>query len=339
MLKYTIGTYPDISLKEARARSTTLRAAIQAGQDPQNTKRLAKLPSSTTVTECFDEYLRDYLKLHLRSWPEYERAMRHDVLPFIGKTELKRLDKAAIRAVMGRITERGRMVLANRVLQYISKMLKWAVGVGYIDTNPAADIPKAAKERPRERVLSLDEVRAILSASDSLAGARSGFVKFLLFSGQRLNEIARLTWDEVTDDHIAISRDRNKSGETIITPLLPHLKEIIENCSNGDGKFVFSTTNGVKPISAFSQIKSQLQTASGIGDWTFHDFRRSLATGLADAGIDQFYIKCALNHKDSSVTGVYDRSVHSIAKSKALSRWYDRIKKETTVERLKLRVF
>ena len=48
------------------------------------------------------------------------------------------------------------MVLANRVLQYISKMLKWAVGDGYIDRNPAADIPKAAKERPRERVLSLD---------------------------------------------------------------------------------------------------------------------------------------------------------------------------------------
>ena len=85
--------------------------------------------------------------------------MRHDVLSFIGKTELKTLDKAAIHSVIRRITERGRMVLANRVLQYISKMLKWAVGDGYIDRNPAADIPKAAKERPRERVLSLDEVR------------------------------------------------------------------------------------------------------------------------------------------------------------------------------------
>ena len=66
MLKYTIGTYPDISLKDARARSTKLRATIQAGKDPQNAKRLAKLPSSTTVTACFDEYLRDYLKLHLK---------------------------------------------------------------------------------------------------------------------------------------------------------------------------------------------------------------------------------------------------------------------------------
>ena len=72
-------------------------------------------------------------------------------------------------------------------------MLKWAVGVGYITTNPAADIPKPAKERSRERVLTIDEVRAILSACDSLAGVQADFVKFLLFSGQRLNEIAKLT--------------------------------------------------------------------------------------------------------------------------------------------------
>ena len=330
MLKYTIGTYPDISLKDARARSTTLRATIQAGNDPQYAKRLARLPASTTVTECFNEYLHYYLKLHLKSWPEYERAMRHDVLPFIGKTELKTLDKAAIRSVIRRITERGRMVLANRVLQYISKMLKWAVGVGYIDRNPAADIPKAAKERPRERVLSLDEVRAILSACDSLARAQGGFVRFLLLSGQRLNEIAKLTWDEVKDDHIVIPRDRNKSGETIITPLLPHLTKIIESCSSGDGQFVFSTTNGVKPISAFSQIKSQLQTTSGISDWTFHDFRRSMATALADGGVEQFAIKCALNHKHNSVTGVYDRSFHIKMKSSALTEWHSLIHEHKT---------
>jgi integrase len=187
--------------------------------------------------------------------------------------ELEELDKPAIRAVIRRITERGRMVLANRVLQYVSKMLKWAVGVGYITVNPAADIPKPAKERSRERVLTLDGVRAILSACDSLAGVQADFVKFLLFSGQRLNEIAKLTRYEILDDHIAIPRDRNKSGKTIITPLLPHLRDIIDSCPRGNGPFVFSTTLGDRPLSGFSQIKSQLQKTSGVNDWTFHDFR------------------------------------------------------------------
>ena len=337
MRKYTIGSYPEITLKDARARDTELRASIQAGNDPQTAKKLARSPSSTNVEECFEEYLRDYLKVNLKSWPEYERAMRSDVLPFVGKIELEALDKPAIRAVIRRITERGRMVLANRVLQYISKMLKWAVGVGYITVNPAADIPNPAKERSRERVLSLDEVRSVLDACDSLGGVQADFVKFLLFSGQRINEIAKLTHDEVMDDHIAIPRDRNKSGETIITPLLPHLRDILDSCPRGNGPFVFSTTLGDRPLSGFSQIKSLLQKISGITDWTFHDFRRSMATALADAGIDQFKIKCALNHKDNSVTGVYDRSYHIKAKSEALSKWHAIIIEDVTIEAFKLR--
>ena len=322
MRKYTIGSYPEITLKDARARNTELRASIQAGNDPQTSKKLARSPSSTNVEECFEEYLRDHLKINVqKSWPEYERAMRRDVLPFVGKIELEALDKPAVRAVIRRITDRGSMVLANRVLQYISKMLKWAVGVGYITANPAADIPKPFKERSRERVLSLDEVRSILTACDSLVGVQADFVKFLLFSGQRLNEIAKLTRHEIMDDHIAIPRDRNKSGETIITPLLPHLRGILDGCPRGNGPFIFSTTLGAKPLSGFSQIKSQLQKSSGITDWTFHDFRRSMATALADAGINQFNIKCALNHKDNSVTGVYDRSFHIKMKSSALIKW------------------
>ena len=332
MRKYTIGSYPEITLKDARARNTELRASIQAGNDPQTAKKLARSPSSTNVEECFEEYLRDQLKLNLKTWPEYERAMHKDVLPFVGKIEIEALDKPAIRAVIRRITDRGSMVLANRVLQYISKMLKWAVGVGYITVNPAADIPKPFKERSRERVLSLDEVRSILAACDSLVGLQADFVKFLLFSGQRLNEIAKLTRYEIMDDHISIPRDRNKSGETIITPLLPHLRDIIDSCPRGNGQYIFSTTHGERPLSGFSQIKSQLQKASGVTDWTFHDFRRSMATALADAGVDEFAIKYALNHKDSSVTGVYNRSQHLKRKTLALASWYDLVSLSNTAK-------
>ncbi len=323
MRKYTIGCYPETSLKDARAKTTTLRAEIQAGGDPQAIKRASRSSSSTNIEECFEEYLSDHLMVHLKSWPEYERAMRKDVLPFIGQTELTAVDKATIRAVIRRITNRGRMVLANRVLQYVSRMLKWAVGVGYIDTNPAADIPKPFKERSRERVVTLDEVRAIFSACDALADSQASFVKFLLFSGQRLNEIAKLTSHEIMDDHIAIPRDRNKTGETMITPLLPHLKEILNQCPRGSGPFVFSTTLGEKPLSGFSQIKSMLKKQSGTSDWTFHDFRRGMATALADSGVDELAIKHALNHKDTSVTGVYNRSQHLKRKTLALAKWYD----------------
>ena len=323
MLKYTIGSYPEVSLKDARTRSQELRCAVQAGQNPQADKIAARRADKLSVCDCFEEYLITHLKVHLKSWPEYERAMRKDVLPHVGSVALTDLDKAQIRLVISKIIGRGATTLANRVLQYISKMLKWAVGVGYLGANPASDIPKPAKEQSRERSLTLDEIRAIHIAARQMGGPRGRLIEFLLLSGQRLNEVARLTWDEVKEDRLEIPGLRNKSGETLITPLLPSLLKILDECPRRDGSFVFTTGDGTRPISGFSQIKASLSKLSGVTDWNFHDFRRSLATLLSDKGIDRFSIKCALNHKDSSITGIYDRSEHFKRKSLALVQWHD----------------
>ena len=111
---------------------------------------------------------------------------------------------------------------------------------------------------------------------------------------------------------------------------LMDLKVIIQ--PKAQGQYIFSTTHGEKPLSGFSQIKSRLHKASGITDWTFHDFRRSMATALADAGVDEFAIKYSLNHKDSSVTGVYNRSQHLKRKTLALSKWYDLVSLSNTAK-------
>ena len=129
-------------------------------------------------------------------------------------------------------------------------------------------------------------------------------------------------WDEVKEDRLEIPGLRNKSGETLITPLLPSLLQILEECRRQEGSYVFTTGNGTRPISGFSQIKASLSRLSDVSDWNFHDFRRSLATLLSDNGIDRFSIKCALNHKDGSVTGIYDRSEHIKRKSLALLQWH-----------------
>ena len=82
------------------------------------------LPMSKNVLKIFARLL----KVNLKSWPEYERAMRKDVLPFVGQIELEALDTPTIWAVIRRIAERGRMFLANRIFQYVSKMFNcWLV--------------------------------------------------------------------------------------------------------------------------------------------------------------------------------------------------------------------
>ena len=76
--------------------------------------------------------------------------------------------------------------------------------------NPPFGIPKAIKELPRKRVLSLSEMRSIYSAAESLSPANKLFIQLLLLTGQRAGVIAKLTSDEWNVDHLEIAGDREQ---------------------------------------------------------------------------------------------------------------------------------
>ena len=88
-----------------------------------------------------------------------------------------------------------------------------------------------------------------------------------------------------------------------------------------NGIYVFSTTGGHRPIGNFSRIKDKLIDKSGVADWTYHDFRRTITTELQRQGISRHDLMRVLNHTDNTVTGVYDRSDHSEEKREALIIW------------------
>ena len=155
--RFTIGDYPAVKLKEARLIADKLRNQVAHGQNPQELKRRARNANIVTVLWCYEQFLVRYLQPQLRTWQEYVRRIRADVLPFVGKRDISQVQKADIIKIIDGITDRDAPVLANRVLQYTSKFFKWCIGRGYIEQNPAGNIPKPAKEKSRERVLSLAE--------------------------------------------------------------------------------------------------------------------------------------------------------------------------------------
>ena len=216
--------------------------------------------------------------------------MRCDFIPAVGRKDITKLQKTDLLKIIDRIMDRKAPVLANRMLQYMSKFFKCCVGRGYLETNPAQGIPKPAKESSRDRVLSLDEVRAIYSASDALGNVISAFVKILILTGQRRSEISNLKWDELTDNQINISADRTKNERAIITPLTQGISSVFDCIPRNNGTYVFSTTGGLRPIGNFSRIKLQLQNDSLTTDWTFHDFRRAIATYSEKTGFSRFDI-------------------------------------------------
>lgn len=319
--RFTIGDYPAVKLKEARLIADKLRNQVAHGQNPQELKRKARNANIVTVNWCYDQFLVRYLKPQLRTWQEYDKRISADVLPSLGKKDIRQVQKADIIKIIDAITDRDAPVLANRVLQYTSKFFKWCIGRGYIEYNPAANIPKPAKETSRERVLSLAEARSIYQAAECLGPVTCAFVRLLMLTGQRRSEISHLEWTELQSDRIEIGGHRSKNGKPITTPLTDEANALLAALPRNNGIYVFSTTGGHRPIGNFSRTKDKLAEKSGVADWTYHDFRRSMATNLAEIGISRFDITTALNHQDVSVTGIYERSENCKLKLNTLSIW------------------
>ena len=78
--------------------------------------------------------------------------------------------------------------------------LNWCVGRGYIEHSPALSIPKPLRETPRQRILSLAEMRKLYEASQYLSQGNGLFLRLLLLTGQREGVIAKLSQSELKND-------------------------------------------------------------------------------------------------------------------------------------------
>ena len=320
MLKTTIGEWPAVSVAEARKIADAERLKLAKGLDPQAEKKNAKIKglSFQAAWERFDAlYIAEKKP---KTAKEYRRSARVDLLPRFKSLALKDVTKSDIVALIDNIRRRA-PVMANRTLSLLSKFYSWCLGKDYVEKSLTLGIPKA-KEAERDRVLSIDELRAIYRAAGKLSRGNELFVKLLLLTGQRQGVIARLEQDEVKDNYLEISAERNKSGERIKVRLSSLSKDLLFELGSSKGKYVVSTTEGLKPISGFSKLKKKLDAVTGIEEhWTFHDIRGGMTTYLEENGLDRIFTSRILNHKDTSTTGIYARPEHRQHIDWVLEQW------------------
>jgi integrase len=321
MKKMSLGTWPSVNCAKARKLANEARYTLAQGIDPQEAKRKAEV-SRQRLSEIWDLYDALHIEKNVKekTAKDYRRSASKDILPVLGKLYIDEVEKASIVKLIDNIQARA-PVLANRTLGLTKHFLNWCVGRGYIAHNPAQLIPKPLRETPRQRILSLAEMRKLYEASQYLSKGNRLFLRLLLLTGQREGVIAKLSQSELKNDHLEIQGERNKSGQRILIPMSPVALQQIEELGQKNSEFIVSNTGGFKPISGFSKLKRKVDELSGVRDWRFHDIRRGIATHLEDNGVDRFYVERVLTHKDRSVTGIYARSNHLDVRRTILNQW------------------
>ena len=241
-------------------------------------------------------------------------------------------------------------ITANRVLAAIRKMFNWAVAQDIIAASPCRGVERPAPEQGRDRKLSDDELKLVWKAADALGYPFGPLVKLLILTLQRRNEVAGIHRDEVkvADGLWTIPAARVKNNEEHEVPLSAAALAILNGCPEiGEGGF-YLTRYGNAPVSGFSAAKKHLdarileiQKADAVEqgenpdavvelkEWTFHDLRRSGASGMARIGnIELVVTEKILNHTNGAlkgVAGIYNRHEYADKKRAALAAWSDHI--------------
>ena len=319
MVRYSLGRYPEYSLTEARAAAAAALKRMTEGEHPHADK-----------AAMFDEVLEEWLvcdQAKNRSVGNVRNAVAKHVLPAFGGRSIDSIRKADVLRLIDKIVDSGSPVQANRVLAYLRRLFNWCIERDLIADNPAAGIKAPTKEVSRERVLSLDELKDVLAAAQRMGYPWGPLVELLVYTGQRLDEVAQATWDEFDlDNQIwALPGFRTKNGRPHVVHLSDATMSTISALPQVDGQAWLFSTTGRGPVKGFSKAKAKLDEESGVTNWTFHDLRRTFATVTTDKlKISPVVIDKVLNHASSAVKGiaaVYQRGEYLDQRKTAMDTW------------------
>jgi integrase len=334
-----LGSYPAVSLANARKSANAALLEVLQGNDPvgeREAKKTVQLSDRDKVGALIEQFAKRHLST-LKSGETAKRELNRHVVSVWGERDIHDIQKRDVIDLLDRIADSGRVVSANRVRAYLNKFLSWCVERDILDQSPAMGVKPVAKEKSRDRVLSDEEIRWLWEACQREGHPWGHLGKLLLLTGQRVGEVVGMTDREVGGDLWHLAGERTKNGRAHNVPLSQATRMALDDVERikGDAGLIM-TTNGKTPLSGFHKGRNRLAErmievaseemgqAVEIPHWTFHDLRRTAATGMARLGIAVRVTEAVLNHVSGSgggIVAVYQRHDYADEKRNALDAW------------------
>ncbi|MFB2554015.1 tyrosine-type recombinase/integrase [Ensifer soli] len=329
-----LGTYPILSLKDAREKAQMILRDIQLGLFQQREEESEE--KVLTLGDIIPQFIERYAKRQTKDWKGSESMlMRMEKLHRMRIDAIKRVDvvRELERLIADIGDNGGKGTRANRGLAAIKKLYSWCIDQGIVEVSPVTGLKPLIKEVARDRCLTDDEVIGFWKGCEAEGYSFEQFGKLLLLTGQRRDEIAAMRWSEL-DLHrgtLTLKADRTKNSTTHVVPLPKQALDILRSIPRFLGSDYVFTSTGRSSISGFGRFKKRLDTFVGLDaeDWRFHDLRRTAATNMAILKVQPHIIEAVLNHKSGIVSGVaatYNRHAYFDEKREALQLWANSLK-------------
>ena len=342
--RLSLGTYPDVSLKDARERRDEARRLMANGIDPSEHRKAEKAASAERTANSFEAIAREWFSKHEPNWSASHadrviRRLHRDVFPWIGSRAIANITAPQLLETVQRIEQRGALETAHRVLNICSQVFRYAIATGRAIYNPSADLRGAlppVKGKHFASVTEPEQVGEVLRALEGYAGTlpvrcalRLAPLVFV-----RPGELRHAQWKDIDLDNAEWRFLVTKTETQHIVPLSKQAIEILQELKplTGRGRYVFPSARnpkGDRPMSDNAILGAMRRMGISKEELSGHGFRAMARTILDEVlKFRPDYIEHQLAHKVRDPNGrAYNRTAHLSERRKMMQVWADYLDK------------
>lgn len=358
--RLSLGTYPEVSLSDARRRRDDARKLIAAGTDPSDTRNAQKVAIAARAEAqaladagkpgpgTFEDVARDWLAIVHEAKVSEGHAERtrirfeQDAFPWLGRRPIAEIEAPELLACLRRITARGAIETAHRLKDACAQVFRYAIATGVCTRNPAADLRDALPAVPTRHLAAIVDPKhatELLRAMSDYAGhpvTRAALsLSALLFL--RPGELRQMEWEWVDLGAAVVTipaalmkrrRDEKANGAPHLVPLAPQAVAILKELHplTGHGRYVFpSLLTGERPMSENTVNVALRRMGFDRETATAHGFRAMARTMAAERlGVDPQVIEAQLAHAVGDALGrAYNRATFAEQRRELMVKWAD----------------
>ncbi|WP_242616881.1 tyrosine-type recombinase/integrase [Rivibacter subsaxonicus] len=345
--KLVIGTYPEITLKEARELCFEARREVQRGESPARAKQSSKREEvkEKTVKDFGERFFREIVTRDRKITTIPRRYLDRQIFPAIGALQVSEVSAEDVRSIIWAKKAHGFDAAAADIRGLLKRLFDYAITCGLITVNPVHGLPArhVFKPKSRDRNLSREEIGVFLRAVEA-SNVRRQFkagLRLVLLTMVRKSELIQARWSDVHLDQGEwhIPAETSKTGKPHIVYLSSQatalFKELRALASTSE--LVMPGRSSLKKPFAHNAMNSALKKAletQPIPVFTIHDLRRTASTLLHENGWPSDVVEKALNHTIGGVRGIYNRAEYAEQRKAMLQFWGDFVDAAVRGERM-----
>lgn len=356
--RISLGTYPEISLKEARELRDQARALVAKGIDPRihrRQERKAALVAASNTFEAVFQAWRGFKSLSLKTGrqstlSQIDRIFKKDLLPKLGSQSIFEITRSDLLEVLRKIERRGAHTTAEKCRAWFNQFFRYAMVEVELQSNPAADLDIVAMPKPRVKhnpFLRMEQMPALLAKLHCYGGdlnTQMG-LRLLLLTGVRTGELRSAVPEQfdlernlwiIPPENVKQLQEQMRKENKECTEIPPYLvplprqavaivRELLRTKSPAQR---YLLPHRSKPRERISEntLNAALKRMGYTDQLTGHGIRGTISTALNELGYCKDWVEAQLSHADpNQIRATYNHAEYVEQRRTMMQDWADRL--------------